>query len=177
VGWHLHHPLSFHPFYRAGLNYRHVSVYSDWVKPNVYPAASGGRSRSGWFNGILNTLFKDLRPEIGLGFLYDILGYDPDQMPSVEDYLSDDPVPGWNDDYVFRETQRALAGFGNVPVYPGLGFDLPAGGDTPESVEACTRAVFNAGAPGVLLSREYEEMKVEHLQAVGRAMKGLGLLK
>lgn len=171
VGWHVHNPISFHLFYRMGMNYRRIAQYSDWVKPNVYPYASGGRSRNAWCNGLMRSLFKDLRPEIAIGFLYDVLGFDPDQMPSVEAYLSDEKMPGWTDHYVAAEVRRAVAGFGDrVSVYPGLGFDMPGCEDTPESVEAGMRAVFAAGAPGVLLSREYEEMKVEHLQAVGRVL-------
>jgi hypothetical protein len=30
---------------------------------------------------------------------------------------------------------------------------------------------FTAGAHGIVVSREYEEMKVEHLRAVGRAYR------
>lgn len=175
MGWHLHHPMSFQLFYRAGMNFSCVRHYSDWAKPNVYPAASGGRSRGSWCNGILNTLFKDVRPEIGIELMFDLLGYDAQQMPNVADYLSSENVPGWGAHYVSQETKRALAGLAGIDVYPGLGFDLPAGGDTPESVRACTRAVFEAGAPGILLSREYEEMAVEHLKAVGAAMNDLGL--
>jgi len=65
-----------------------------------------------------------------------------------------------------------------VDVYPGLGFDLPGGKshDTPELVSACTRALFEAGAPGVLLSREYEEMEVENLRAVGDTLNAMKLV-
>ncbi len=174
VGYHVHNPISFHLFYRMGMNFQRISRYSDWVKPNVYPYASGGRSRNAWRNGLMRTLLKDLRPEIAIGFLYDILGFNPEHMPSVEAYLSEEEMPGWNEHYVAVETRRAVEGFGkDVAVYPGLGFDMPGCKDTPESVEAGMRAVFQAGAPGVLLSREYEEMKVEHLQAAGKVIDEL----
>jgi hypothetical protein len=177
VGWHLHHPMSFNIFYRAGLDFSRIGQFSDWVKPNVYPGASGERSRNAWVNNIMQTLLKDLRPEIAIGFLYDVLGYDPAQMPSVDEYLTDDRVSDWGPDYVYRETRRALAGFAPaVDVYPGLGFDMPGNRDTPEFVKSCTHAVFEAGAPGVLISREYEEIKVEHLEAIGAAMHERGLV-
>ena len=177
VGWHLHHPMSFDPFYRAGMDYARIGAYSDWVKPNIYPVSSGGRSRNSWCKGIMRTLFKDLRPETAINFLYDILGYDAAEMPSIADYLSDEQMPGWGTDYVARETRRAVAGFGDAAaVYPGLGFDMPCGGDSPESVYEHTRAVFENGAPGVLLAREYEEMQVVHLEAVGRALADMGLV-
>lgn len=177
VGWHLHHPMSFNVFYRVGMDFSRIAQFSDWVKPNVYPGASGGRSRRAWVNNIMQTLFKDLRPEIAIGLLYDVLGYDPSQMPTVEEYLSDGRVPGWGPEYVLKETRRALAVFApKVDVYPGLGFDMPGNQDTPNFVKECTHAVFEAGAPGVLISREYEEIKVEHLEAIGAAMAERGLV-
>lgn len=121
VGWHLHHPMSFNIFYRVGMNFARIRQFSDWVKPNVYPGASGGRSRNAWRNGIMATLLRDLRPEIAIGFLFDVLGYDSAHMPTVEDYLGEGRVPSWDADYVARETRRALAGFApDVAVYPGL---------------------------------------------------------
>ena len=178
VGWHVHNPISFKLFYRAGMDYARISQYSDWVKPNVYPSASGPRSRGTWRRGLLKTLFRDVKPETAIALLFDLFGFDADKMPSPSDYVSGDADFGWDEHYVARETERAVAGFTGVDVYPGLGFDLPAGSasDTPELVAACTRAVFEAGAPGVLLSREYEEMKVEHLRAVGDTLKAMKLV-
>jgi hypothetical protein len=36
------------------------------------------------------------------------------------------------------------------------------------------RNAFAAGADGIVVSREYEEMRVPNLRAVGRAMRSLG---
>jgi hypothetical protein len=177
VGWHVHNPISFQPFYRAGMNFHRIREYSDWVKPNVYPGASGGRSRVTWVNSLMATLFKDVRPEIALNFIMDILGYDASQMPTPAQYLSGEKMPPWGPHYVQVETARAIAGFGEATaVYPGLGFDMPGHADDPASVHACTKAVFEAGAPGILLSREYEEMEIENLKAVGAAMREMGLI-
>jgi hypothetical protein len=170
VGWHIHHTIAFSPFTRAGLDYRRMQAYSDWVKPVVYHHCSGKRSRNHWFNGPCGSLFKDLRPEIALGLMQDVLGYDPAHLPSLADYQSGD-IPGFDDDYVYRETARAVAGCGTVPVYAGVGFDLPGDGDRPEMVEVSCRAALRAGAKGLLISREYEEMQVAHLEAVGSALR------
>jgi hypothetical protein len=35
----------------------------------------------------------------------------------------------------------------------------------------CVRKAFEAGADGIVVSREYEEMRVPNLKAVGRAMR------
>jgi hypothetical protein len=40
-----------------------------------------------------------------------------------------------------------------------------------DAVYQATRKAFEAGASGVVASREYEEMKVEHLRAFGRAVR------
>jgi hypothetical protein len=53
-----------------------------------------------------------------------------------------------------------------------VGFDVPGSpADDPETVYQATRKSFEAGASGVVASREYEEMKVENLKAFGRAVR------
>jgi hypothetical protein len=43
--------------------------------------------------------------------------------------------------------------------------------DDAETVYEATVKAFAAGAQGIVVSREYEEMKIEHLRAVGRAVR------
>ncbi len=43
--------------------------------------------------------------------------------------------------------------------------------DDPETIYQATLKSFEAGAHGIVVSREYEEMQVEHLKAVGRAFR------
>jgi len=43
----------------------------------------------------------------------------------------------------------------------------------PQKVYECVLKSFEAGAAGIVVSREYEEMRVPNLQAVGRAMREL----
>jgi hypothetical protein len=54
---------------------------------------------------------------------------------------------------------------------------VPWGNDTvaadPEEVYQAVIRAFEAGAAGVVISREYEEMRVPNLQAVGRAVRQL----
>lgn len=45
---------------------------------------------------------------------------------------------------------------------------------TPESVKEAVLASFRAGASGVLLSRNYTEMKPENLAGAGKAIQELG---
>jgi len=43
--------------------------------------------------------------------------------------------------------------------------------DDPDAVYRATLKAFDAGAHGIVVSREYEEMKVANLRAVGRAYR------
>ena len=74
---------------------------------------------------------------------------------------------------MFRETKRSVASAeGKTKIYTGVGFDVPGSPrDDPETVYQAARKAFEAGAHGIVVSREYEEMKVEHLRAVGRAFR------
>jgi hypothetical protein len=79
---------------------------------------------------------------------------------------------------VYRETRRCVQEVaGHAKIYSGIGIDIPGYGATfssnPEGVYEATRKAFEAGAAGVLISREYDEMRLPNLRAVGRAMSDL----
>jgi hypothetical protein len=42
-------------------------------------------------------------------------------------------------------------------------------------VKAAVKAAFHGGATGIILSRNYVEMKPEHLSAAGDALRELGV--
>ena len=91
-------------------------------------------------------------------------------------YLNDYGRTGLSPDYVYRETKRCVdAVEGRVPVYAGVGFDIPWQQEhfpsDPEVVYRATLKAFEAGAKGLVVSREYDEMRLENLRAVGRALK------
>ncbi len=46
-----------------------------------------------------------------------------------------------------------------------------AGPDDPEAISQCVMKAFDAGAAGIVVSREYEELTVANLEAVGRAVR------
>jgi len=82
-------------------------------------------------------------------------------------------------DYVARETRRAIADVqGSVPIYPGIDIDIPTALDEkrtqPSDVKAAVLAAFRVGAPGVVLSRKYAEMKLTNLAGAGEAIRELG---
>jgi hypothetical protein len=79
---------------------------------------------------------------------------------------------------VYRETKRSVASAnGKTKIYPGIGFDVPWGNATmpadPEEVYQATLEAFEGGAAGIVVSREYEEMRAPNLRAVGRAVREL----
>ena len=73
---------------------------------------------------------------------------------------------------------------GRSKVYAGLGFDIPwdqhgsqrKGEVQPlisdaQFIYRCARRCFDEGADGLLISREYDELTVPNLRAVGRAVR------
>ena len=68
---------------------------------------------------------------------------------------------------------------GETAIYPGIDIDIPTDKNEkktePSDVKAAVKAAFNAGAPGVILSRKYSEMKLANLAAAGEAIKELGI--
>ena len=83
---------------------------------------------------------------------------------------------GFSPDYVYRETKRSVASAaGKTKIYPGIGFDVPWGSNTvpadPEKVYQPVIKAFEAGANGIVVSREYEEMRVPNLRASGGQWK------
>ena len=68
-----------------------------------------------------------------------------------------------------RETRHSN---GRTRIYTGVGIDVPGSPpDDPETIYQATARAIEAGAHGIVVSREYEEMEIEHLRAVGRAMR------
>ena len=67
-----------------------------------------------------------------------------------------------------------------VQVWPGVDIDVPvkAGEShcTPESVASAVKAAFKGGAKGIILSRNYTEMKPENLSGAGKALRELGMI-
>jgi hypothetical protein len=104
-----------------------------------------------------------------LNLHYALFGYDK----TIEANATDATAKAGSPDYVYRETKRSVASAeGRTKIYPGIGFNVPGGPpEEPEMIyQAVTRA-YDAGADGIVASREYEEMTVPNLRAVGRAVR------
>ena len=56
-------------------------------------------------------------------------------------------------------------------MYPGFGFNVPGATDDPDTIYQVVLKAYEAGANGIVASREYEEMTVPNLRAMGRAVR------
>jgi len=173
VGWHVdHQPSSWDLVYRAELSYAEMAPYSDFIKFIAYHDVLGPRIRWWYLERFRRTVLSELSLDQSLDLYYDFFGYDKTKEPKVEDLEKQ----GFSPDYVYRETKRSVASAaGKTKIYPGIGFDVPWGRDhIPADPEKITQAVlraFEAGADGIVASREYEEMRLASLKAVGRAVR------
>jgi hypothetical protein len=91
------------------------------------------------------------------------------------------PTSGLSGESVGVETRRAIADVeGSIPIYPGIDIDIPTGLNekrtTPADVKAATLAALKAGAPGVILSRKYAEMKLTNIAGAKEAFREFGAL-
>lgn len=171
VGWHVYHAVTWDPFYQAEMDYAGMVSYSDWIKPVVYHDIAGVRIRNRYIAPMTQTLFGDLTPATMRTFLFEVLGYDP----ATEAALDDMATQGMSPEYVWRAIRRSVVAVdGRIPIYAGVGFDVPTDGNpmrsAPENVYRSVYRSFEAGAAGLLVSREYDEMRSENLAAVGRAV-------
>jgi hypothetical protein len=173
IGWHIWQNVTFSPLQRAEEDYAIFKEFSDFVRPAVYNNCAGERYHA-WVNGSLGAVYGDLQPAETMNVLFQELGY----QEAPYDRIS---ATGFSADYVERETRRAVEGLAGsaTQVWPGVDIDVPVPEGTsqctPEGVKAAVKAAFKGGATGIILSRNYIEMKPEHLSAAGDALRELGL--
>lgn len=173
VGWHVWHHHSFSPWYRSQVDFTRWAKFSDFLKPVLYNNCAGYRLHH-FVKTITQRVFRGVSEQTVFDLVRGVLGYD-------ENVKFDDlPRLGLSPDYVARETRRTIAAAGpDVPVYPGLDINVPAGEGSlytgPDEARASVAATLDAGAPGFILSRKYSEMTIENLEAVGDELAARGL--
>ena len=169
VGFHIEHVNSFNPFFRATRSYEELAAKADFLKVVAYNNCGGERYAS-FIRNIGSTIFHDVPLEELMRFNNHLLNY------GNEASLDKLATEGLSTDYVFRETQRALAGVnGKCLILPGIDIGIPTGPNSrkalPEDTYAATLAAFKAGANGIILSRKYSEMRLDNLAAAGQAIR------
>ena len=179
IGQHVdHQKSSWDIFYRAAVSYADMAAYNDYIKPIVYHEIFGPRLKEWVIDEMQKRVLADFSKDLALELFYAAFGLDPVKEPEYANLHKERMSP----DYVFRETRRCVEGVaGRARVYAGVGLDVPhyvPGGmapviSDPESVYEATRLSFEAGAAGVLASREYREITKPSLQAFGRAVRSV----
>jgi hypothetical protein len=164
-GFHVMQNMTFSPFYRAEEDYSHTRDYADYLKIATYNNAGGPRMAA-FLDRLSATVFHDAKPQDFIYLYYWVMNYDEKPYKEL-------PSAGLSADYVAWETRRAIAGVGGqVKIYPGIDIDVPTKRTdkrtTPDDVRMALRAAFDAGADGVVLSREYVEMWLANLQSPER---------
>ncbi len=173
VGWHIWHNNSFNPIYRAEQDLHELSNYSDFIKVVMYNNC-GGERMALYVDNAGSTLYGDLSKQSLLDFNYAVMGFQERSYDQI-------PHTGLSADYVSRETKRALEGVAGTKtlIWPGIDIDIPTELNhskcTPQSVKEAVLAAFRAGAPGVILSRKYSEMRLADLSGAGDAVRELKL--
>ena len=175
VGRHVDHQQSTYALlFRAAADYSEMTDSNDFIKLILYHDIAGPRVLRK-LERLRAHVLKELTTEQSLGLYYAIFGYDPEVEASAEE-LAD---KGLSPDYVYRETKRAVDRVkGGASIYAGIGMDIPKGDDwgtdkwqsDTEDVYLATRRTFDAGGKGVVASREYEEITLESLRAMGKAI-------
>lgn len=175
VGWHIsHQQSSYDVVYRAEVTYAEMAPYSDFIKMIVYHDILGPRIRWWYLDRLRKTIFNEVSLRASYSLYLSLFGFDPKAEPALDKLETE----GFSPDYVYRETKRSVASTrGLTKIYPGIGFDVPWNSNNmpadPEEIYRSVIKAFEAGADGIVISREYEEMRVPNLKAVGRAMREL----
>ncbi|MDO5736854.1 MAG: hypothetical protein Q4P15_10315 [Propionibacteriaceae bacterium] len=170
VGMHVWQKIdTFSPWLRAQHDPGELRGYADWVKPVLYNVPAGFRFK-GYLDRLCKTVLGDAPAEEWAPILYQILGLDEASYDKV-------PEAGFGAGYVRGETARYVAAVGpETRVYPGLGVGVEPGARnvSPKDVETMVEAAFAGGGSGVVISRNYSELMLENLEAVGTTLRNLG---
>ena len=168
VGWHVDHwATSMDIIARSAMSYAEMAPWSDYLKVVMYHAVTGPRTRT-WVTNVQRSVLSELTVEEALDLHDDLFGYDKTLRPKPNAPASPNTWP----DYVYRETKRSVASAeGKTKIYPGIGFNVPGAGDDPDTINRVVLKAYEAGANGVVASREYEEMTVPNLEAFGRGVR------
>lgn len=173
VGWHEWHAHGFSPFFRAQLDLKALSPYSDYLKMTVYHNLGGTRMAT-YMDSVTKTIYRDLPMDEALEFEYKIMNYRERGREQL-------PYTALSSDYVYRETKRCVEDVSgtSTQIWPGIDMGIPIREEyskvTPENVKEVIRAAHLGGAQGWVLSRKYSETTLTNLKAAGDTLRELGL--
>ncbi|MGB6222121.1 hypothetical protein [Haloferula sp.] len=176
VGWHIDHGMSWDLITRATWDYADMVAHSDWLSIGLYFDCMGHRSFSHFRKNYESVIFADARPETAYHMYLSALGFDPEVEPKYASQLEE--ALSFSAEYVYAESRRAIAGVkaakGKTKIYSRIGFNVPLKPTVEvseeEAYQATTRAL-QAGADGLWVGREWDELKPANAAALGRAAR------
>ncbi len=181
VGRHFDHQnTSWDALFLAQWSYADVAPFADFIKPILYHDILAPRLAN-QLAELKRGPLAELSLAQSLDLFYALRGYDPKLQPRLHEL----GTRGMDPEYVGIETKRIVDVVqGKCAVIPGIGVDVPNtspgapnGGKRPSDQAALRAAItkaFTAGAAGILISREYDEMRVESLKTIGATLATLG---
>ena len=167
LGIHVWHHRDFSIFERAMYDYGEMKRYADWIKPKVDPTCAGFRYRQD-VRRYTQALFYDRDLEKAYNCLCTMLGWEQ-ELP-----IDELPENGMSMEYLSKNIKSAVAAVNDeIPIYPGIGIDMPSPNRayTSDIIHQSLLTSYEAGAKGVLLCRNYLEMKNENIVAAGKAIE------
>lgn len=186
VGRHFDHQnTSWDAVFLAQWSYADCAPYTDFIKPILYHDILAPRLHTWHLEELKRGPLSELSLAQSLDLFYALRRYDAEIQPRVDQLTRG----GMDPDYVRVETKRIVDVVqGRCAVIPGIGVDVPnnfqggpsAGaegrpfGSTPAGLRAAVTHAFAAGGSGIVISREYDEMRVENLRAIGATLRDLG---
>jgi len=181
VGRHFDHQnTSWDALFLAQWSYADVAPFADFIKPILYHDILAPRLAH-QLHELKRGPLAELSLPQSLDLYYSLRGYDPKLQPRLDELAT----RGMDPEYVGVETRCIVQVVqGRCAVVPGIGVDVPNtsvgapnGGKRPSdhaALRAAIRQAFAAGAAGILISREYDEMRVESLKTIGETLRELG---
>jgi hypothetical protein len=180
VGRHFDHQnTSWDAIFLAQRSYAEVALYSDFIKPILYHDILAPRLAN-QLQELKRGPLAGISLQQSLELYYAMRGYDASLQPKLDEL----PSRGMDPEYVGVETRRIVEVVkGQCAVVPGIGVDVPNtapeapnDGKRPSDQAALRSAItkaFEAGASGILISREYDEMRLESLRTIGETLTAL----
>jgi len=171
VGHHIQNHTMLYDFsYRAGEDPVAIASYADWIKLSTYPGVSGPRGR-GRLRRLRATFFGDCEPAAARSVLAGIFGRDASDEADLD---GDGAAGGFAPSWIGKELRRWRQACPEHAILNGLGIGIPgteSETETPTYIAACCRAGYEAGADGVLLSRNHAEMDPALIVAAGHEIR------
>jgi hypothetical protein len=180
-GVHIWPNVNQNPLLSAEHDLTELAQYHDFIKLSIYSNAGGPRMGS-YIDSVSQTMFGDLTPEQTLRFNYRVLNYDEAPLEKVRHV-------GLKNDFVYRESKRGMEAVRgtSAALLPGLDIDIPTDIEQRDGLKnpaVTSRAdvkkivvqAFRAGVPGIVISRQYSEMKLDNLSGVNDGLRESGII-